>query len=131
MGLNNDDLELFIVAMLNQSYELNSMIPNVEYMFYKMFFSPLTTEDQRKDNDDLLAGNLFAQKQMQIHPLIYKNLLETLTLKPKKKHFKKLIEFIRKNEKDVKPQLLDQLINVGIDHQYPVTLGKSIRDFIV
>ena len=131
MGLNNDDLELFIVAMLNQSYELNSMIPNVEYMFYKMFFSPLTTEDQRKDNEDLLAGNLFAQKQMQIHPLIYKNLLETLTLKPKKKHFKKLIEYIRKNEKDVKPQLLDQLINVGIDHQYPVTLGKSIRDFIV
>ena len=107
------------------------MIPNVEYMFYKMFFSPLTTEDQRKDNEDLLAGNLFAQKQMQIHPLIYKNLLETLTLKPKKKHFKKLIEYIRKNEKDVKPQLLDQLINVGIDHQYPVTLGKSIRDFIV
>jgi hypothetical protein len=38
------------------------MIPNVEYMFYKMFFSPLTTEDQRKDNEDLLAGNLFAQK---------------------------------------------------------------------
>lgn len=68
---------------------------------------------------------------MQIHPLIYKNLLETLTLKPKKKHFKKLIEYIRKHEKDVKPQLLDQLINVGIDHQYPVTLGKSIRDFIV
>lgn len=131
MGLNNDDLELFIIAMLNQSYELNSMIPNVEYMFYKIFFSPLTTEDQRKDNEDLLAGNLFAQKQMQIHPLIYKNLLETLTLKPKKKHFKKLIEYIRKNEKDVKPQLLDQLINVGIDHQYPVTLGKSIRDFIV
>ena len=48
--------------------------------------------------------------------MIYKNLLETLTLKPKKKHFKKLIEYIRKNEKDVKPQLLDQLINVGIDH---------------
>ena len=63
--------------------------------------------------------------------MIYKNLLETLTLKPKKKHFKKLIEYIRKNEKDVKPQLLDQLINVGIDHEYPVTLGKSIRDFIV
>ena len=36
--------------MLNQSYELNSMIPNVEYMFYKIFFSPLTTEDLRKDN---------------------------------------------------------------------------------
>lgn len=26
---------------------------------------------------------------------------------------------------------MDQLISVGIDHQYPVTLGKAIRDFIV
>ena len=131
MGLKNEDLELFIVAMLNQSYQLNSFIPNVELMFYKIFFSPISTEEQRKVNQDLLAGNLFAQKDMQIHPLIYRNLLETLTLKPKKKHFKKLIEYIRKHEKDVKPQLLDQVIRVGIDHQYPVTLGKAIRDFIV
>lgn len=58
--LSNNDLELFVLAMLNQSYELNSMIPNVEYMFYKMFFSPVTTEAERKGSDNLLAGNLFA-----------------------------------------------------------------------
>ena len=72
-------------------------------MFYKIFFSPLTTEDERKESSNLLAGNLFAAKEMQIHPLIYKNLLESLTLQPKKKHFKKFIEYIRKIEKDVKP----------------------------
>jgi hypothetical protein len=79
----------------------------------------------------LLKGNLFAEKEMSIHPLIYKNLLETMTLKPKKKHFKKLVEYIRKFEKDPKPQVLAQLINVGIEHQYPITLGKAIRDMIV
>jgi hypothetical protein len=50
-----------------------------------------------------LAGNIFAQKEMKIHAIIYKNLLETMTLKPKKKHYKKLIEYIRKYERDVKP----------------------------
>lgn len=28
-------------------------------------------------------------------------------------------------------QLLDQIINVGIDHKYPTTLGKIVRDLII
>ena len=47
--------------MINSSYELNEIIPNIELLFYKMFISPITTKAQRKraDADDLLAGNLF------------------------------------------------------------------------
>jgi hypothetical protein len=62
INLSNQDLELFVVSMLTQAYELNHVIPNIELMVYKIFFSPMTTEEERKGNSDLLAGNLFAQK---------------------------------------------------------------------
>lgn len=50
--------------MINSSYELNSLIPNIEYLFYKIFCSPLTTKEDRKGNDreNVLYGNIFAQK---------------------------------------------------------------------
>lgn len=60
--LSNREAEMFIIALINQSYQLNQHIPNVEMIVYKMFFSPLTTESERQGNSDLLAGNLFAQK---------------------------------------------------------------------
>ena len=49
--------------MVNSAYEVNSIIPNLELMLFKMFVSPITTKAERKeqDRDDLLAGNLFHQ----------------------------------------------------------------------
>ena len=59
--LSAEDQKLLVISMINSSYELNEIIPNIELLFYKMFISPITTKAQRKraDVDDLLAGNLF------------------------------------------------------------------------
>lgn len=62
-----------------------------------MFCSPLTTKDERaggKDHEDLLIGNIFAQKQVPLTYFGYKSLLETLVLDPKKKHLKKVINHL-------------------------------------
>lgn len=127
------EIELLLLSMINQSYELNQFIPNIELMIYKIFMSPISTEAERKEATNLLEGNLFAEKKMKMHPLIYKNLLQTLTVRPKKKHYKKIVEYIQKLEdnNNVSMQLLDQIINIGIDHQYPTTLGKMVRDMII
>lgn len=69
------DIELLLLSMINQAYELNQYIPNIELMLYKIFMSPLMTEAERKESSKLLTGNIFAEKQMKMHPLIYKNLL--------------------------------------------------------
>lgn len=31
--------------MIYQNYELNALIPNIELLMYKMFFSPISTEE--------------------------------------------------------------------------------------
>jgi hypothetical protein len=70
-------------------------------VLYRMFMSPITTKSQRTDSEnqnDLLVGNIFANKNMSINESIYKSLMETLTLYPKKKHFKKLAAYIREHE---------------------------------
>lgn len=79
--------------MVNSAYELNSLIPNIELLFYKIFCSPITTKEERKDkdNDYPLFGNIFAQKKVGLTFFGYKSLLETLILHPKKKHFKKIV----------------------------------------
>jgi hypothetical protein len=49
--------------LINSAYELNTLIPNVELLFYKMFCSPITTKSDRaggKDREDVLYGNIFA-----------------------------------------------------------------------
>lgn len=51
--------------MVNSAYELNSLIPNIEQVFYRMFCSPLTTKEDRadgRDRENVLYGNIFAQK---------------------------------------------------------------------
>lgn len=60
------DKELLVLSMLNSTYELNDIIPNIELLFYKMFISPISTKRQRKngDGDELLAGNLFHEQDM-------------------------------------------------------------------
>lgn len=122
--------------MIHQRYELNTLIPNIEWMLYKIFFSPLSTEEERKsgnDRDNLLLGNLFAAKQMQLPMEFYRSLLQSLMIKGKKKHFKKLVSYIYKVEpaSRVSPLLIDQLVAVGINNQYPITLGQVVRDMII
>jgi len=115
--------------MIHQSYDLNQYIPNIENILYKIFCSPIVTEEQRKagkDKNNLLLGNIFADMNIQLPMDVYKSLLQTIQVRPKKKHYKKIIEYIRKIEPNerVTPALLDQIINIGITHQYPVTLGQ-------
>lgn len=130
------DVELLLLSMIKQSYELNEYIPNVELLLYKMFFSPITTRAERAngaDRENLLFGNLFADRKMQLHGDIYGSLLMTLSLNPKKKHYKKMIEYIRVHEpvNEVSQILLDHIVQIGVDHQYPITLGQTVRDLIV
>lgn len=60
---NVSDVEKLLLSMIHQSYELNHIIPNIEMLLYKMFCSPISTKEQRgEDNNNLLLGNLFAAK---------------------------------------------------------------------
>jgi hypothetical protein len=79
--------------MVNSSYELNNLIPNVEMLFYRIFCSPITTKEERlaKDKNDILVGNIFAERKVDLTYFGYKSLIETLILHPKKKHFMKII----------------------------------------
>lgn len=54
-------------------------------------------------------------------------------VRPKKKHYKKIIAYLRKHEPvdQVPMHLIDQIITIGIQNQYPVTLGQLVRDLIV
>ena len=56
------DVQALIISLVNSSYELNSLIPNVEMLFYRMFCSPLATKEDRagKDHENILYGNIFA-----------------------------------------------------------------------
>jgi hypothetical protein len=58
------DVQSLIISLVNSSYELNGLIPNVEVLFYRMFCSPLVTKEDRKgkDHENVLYGNIFAQK---------------------------------------------------------------------
>jgi len=103
--------------MVHQSYELNEVIPNIEYMFSKMFCSPFTKVSAEGDTD-LLAGNIFAQKKVRFSPQVYESLLNTNVIKPKKKHFKKIIQYMRTMEdgSQVSPILIDLVVKIGINH---------------
>ena len=106
---------MLLLSMINQSYELNEYIPNVELLLYKMFFSPITTRAERAngaDRGNLLLGNLFSDRKMQLHEEIYNSLLMTLSLNPKKKHYKKIVEYIQVHEpvEKVNQILLDHIV---------------------
>ncbi len=128
------DVQSLIISLVNSSYELNSLIPNVEMLFYRMFCSPLTTKEDRKDKDqeNVLYGNIFAQKQVSLTYFGYKSLLETLVLDPKKKHLKKVIAHLSEFEpkEKVDPYLIDLIVKIGIEQKYPVLLGKTMKFFM-
>ena len=57
------DIQALIVSLISSAYELNSLIPNVELLFYRMFCSPITTKAERaggNDRENVLNGNIFA-----------------------------------------------------------------------
>jgi hypothetical protein len=45
------DIKLLITSMVNSAFELNTLIPNIELLFYRMFCSPITTKQERKGKD--------------------------------------------------------------------------------
>lgn len=98
-------------------------------ILYKLFMSPISTKAKRKKSNELLAGNIFAKEGIDLSTDVYQSLLETLALKPKKKHYKKLIQHIIdfKAKDKVEPKLIDMLIRVGIDQRYPTLLGHTMK----
>jgi len=106
---SDEDVNGMLVSMINQSYELNGFIANSQDMVYRIFTSPLSTIEQRKVNENgvlvskdkgarLLLGNIFAERNMQLSPIVYHDMLETVAINQKKKHFKKIVEYIQKYE---------------------------------
>lgn len=99
-----------------------------------MFCSPLSTKQERAgvDKDNPLAGNIFANKNASLSYFGYKSLLETLALYPKKKHFKKVLEhLLRFEDKDqVSKDIVELIIRIGIQENYPVLLGKTVKHFL-
>lgn len=128
------ELELFILSMIKQPYELNDIIPNIEMLFFKMFCSPVTTKEIRKksDRENLMAGNIFMLQDFNMPTDGYKSLLQTVSLHPKKKHLKKIIQHLQQcvEPKDVDPELIDMIVTIGIDSQYPILLGHKMKHYI-
>jgi len=65
----------------------------------------------------LLAGNIFTHEGTKLGPIVYKSLLETCALYPKKKHLKKIIEHVIKFEgaEDTSPETIDYIIRICVD----------------
>jgi hypothetical protein len=131
---SSEDIQGIIISLVNSSYELNSLIPNSEMLFYRMFTSPISTKEDRagKDRENVLYGNIFADKKVCLTYFGYKSLLETLVLDPKKKHLKKVIAHLSEFEpkENVDPQLISLIIKIGIDQKYPILLGQTMKFFM-
>lgn len=120
LELSAEDQELLILSMINSAYELNDIIPNVEMVFYRMFVSPVSTyaERKQKDGEDLLAGNLFHDLDgFKMPKQAYVSLLQSVALNPKKKHFKKILQYLVLNEssQELSADLIDLVTFIGID----------------
>lgn len=129
------EIQQLIVSMLAQAYELNSLIPNVDLLFYKIFTSPISTREQRAGQDkdeNLLVGNIFADKQVPLSYFGYKSLLETLIISPKKKHFKKVVSYILRFEtpESLDPELIDMMVRLSIDQKYPIFMGQTLKHLL-
>ena len=113
------EVRMLVLSMINSAYQLNEHIPNVELLFYRIFCSPVTTKEMRKEQEgsDILAGNIFAKPGINLGPSVYRSLLETVALHPKKKHFKKIVAHMTQfeNKENVESQLIDLVTFIGID----------------
>jgi hypothetical protein len=105
----------------------------MEMLFYKIFTQPITTREKR--GEGLLAGNLFTRDDIanfNLNSLIYKSLLETALIHPKKKHIKKIVSFIVNYEtaETLNPKIIDMIIEIGIQLQYPRTVTEFVEHLI-
>jgi hypothetical protein len=99
-----------------------------------MFCSPYTNWNERKEQEksNILAGNIFGDKKVSLTTFGYKSLLETLVLYPKKKHFKKVLAYLKEFEKKeiLNDELINLIVQIGIDQKYPVLLGTNMKYFM-
>lgn len=53
-------------------------------------------------------------------------------MNPKKKHFKKILQYLVLHEKadELDAELIDMITFIGIDQRYPVLLGSTIKYFL-
>lgn len=123
------------LSLVHSAYELNDLIPNVELLLFKMFTSPMATKAARKagDADDLLVGNLF--RGVNLPPTVYRSLLETVALQPKKKHYKKIVEHMIESQDNedftqIPSEIIDLMVSIGIDQKYPVYVGQSLKTML-
>ena len=136
MKLDNEEREMLILSVVNSAYDLNHIIPNIELILFKMFTSPISTKGQRKasDSEDLLAGNLFHSlgEDFKMPKQAYVSLLQSVALNPKKKHFKKILQYMVLHEKadQLDAELIDMITFIGIDQRYPVLLGSTMKYFL-
>lgn len=92
----------------------------------------MSTAALRKGNEELLAGNLFAKDGLNLPCAVYRSLLETVALNPKKKHFKKIIEHLitYQDKEAVESSLIELITYIGIDQRYPVLMGQTMKYFL-
>jgi len=95
-----------------------------------MFCSPASTKEDRKGHDrgdHILLGNLFPHSMTYFG---YRSLLETLLLKPKKKHLKKVIAHMLKYEEKPEAHLVRLIVNACIIQKLPIVLGNAMKDLL-
>jgi len=131
-----EDKAEMCLALVNSAYELNGMILNIELLFFKMFISPMQTKAARKagDSEDLLVGNLF--RGVNLNASVYRSLLESVALHPKKKHFKKIVEHMiesqyNENSAQIPGDIIDLVVTIGIEQKYPVYIGQSLKTMLL
>lgn len=62
---------------------------------------------------------------------VYRSLLETVALYPKKKHLKKIIEHVIKYEgSECDSAVLDLIVQIGVQERMPVLLGTNVKYFL-
>ena len=40
---SNFEIQMLITSMINSAYELNTILPNIEMIFYRIFNSPISS----------------------------------------------------------------------------------------
>lgn len=85
-----------------------------------MFMSPMYNEKERDESKDILAGNLFERKLTNEG---YNSLMQTLSLKPKKKHLKKLLAHMERKDKAFKENQVAFIFKICMQEGWPILLG--------
>lgn len=82
----------------------------------------------------MLDGRIF-ELNKELCPLgnkLYRSLLETAALQPKKKHFKRILAYMIKaeNPEDVDPAIIDLIVEIGIANKWPILIGSTLKFFV-